>query len=56
MAVKLFSKEMVEQLNSNKYVLSATNKRITYTDSFKELILQLMKMIDAFKMMITIVN
>ena len=37
MAVKIFSPEMVQALNDNQYVIRATDKRITYTDEFKQL-------------------
>ena len=36
MSVRLFSEEDLEQIKRNQYVLSATSKRITYTDGFKQ--------------------
>lgn len=36
MAVRLFSEKTLEELNDNKFVSSATSKRITYTEDFKQ--------------------
>ena len=36
MAVRLLSDDNLEQLRNNQYVLSATSKRIIYTESFKQ--------------------
>ena len=35
MAVRLLSEENLEKLRTNEYVLSATSKRIIYTETFK---------------------
>ena len=37
MSVLLFTPEQVEQLNSNPYVVQATDRRIIYSDDFKKL-------------------
>ena len=36
MSTKLFTEKMVNELNNNPYVISATTKRIEYTEEFKE--------------------
>lgn len=44
MSVRIFSPEMVIALNDNKYVSHATDKRITYTDEFKQLFIERYRM------------